>query len=80
MGKLFIFLTAIMLVAPSFAQGPTPPSDNPSALGGNNPAVGHPGSGAPVGGGLEIMLMLAVAYGVKKQYDARRIQPNNLED
>lgn len=80
MAKLFIFLTAFMLAAPSFAQGPTPPSDNPSTIGGNNTAVGHPGGGAPIGGGLEIMLMLAAAYGVKKRYHVRKIQQNNLED
>jgi hypothetical protein len=44
------------------AQPPNPPSD-PSS--GGNEVVG---GDAPVGGGLEILLLMGLAYGSKKTY------------
>ncbi len=61
----------ICLSNSSYSQGPPPPPGGASGTGagggGSNEA-----NGAPIGGGLFILLGLAAAYGGKKVYDIRK--------
>ena len=57
----FVFITGI-----DFGQAPPPPTQQGQS--GNQPL----GGGAPIAGGLGILLALAAGYGAKKVYDARR--------
>lgn len=67
-----ILITALFLLSISFttselfAQVPPPPPGG-HGEGGNQPANG---GGAPIGGGLGILLALGAAYGGKKLYTA----------
>ncbi len=66
---IFIFgfmLSMLVMTATTFAQtAPDPPSDH--GLTSN-----QSGGGAPIGGGLFILLGLGAAYGGKKLYDSRK--------
>jgi hypothetical protein len=55
----------------SLAQTPPPPNggNNPNQGGNNNTPVG---GGAPIAGGIGILLALGAAYGGKKVYDFRK--------
>ena len=66
---LVLFFSAAMLTSYNgFAD--TNPPDPPSSHG----ATGNqPGGGAPIGGGLFILLGLGAAYGGKKWYDHRKM-------
>lgn len=55
--SLFVCLTSSDLIA---QNAPPPPADH-----------GQQGGSAPIGGGLEVLLALAAAYGVKKVYNHR---------
>jgi len=60
-----LFATAAFLVIGVMAlmsQTPPPPPDDPS-LGGTNGPVG---GGAPVGSGIELLLLMGAGYGIKK--------------
>ena len=68
-----IFVIAIITVAPLFINAqPTPPTGGEGGYvhgsGGNQPA----GGGAPIDGGLSILLLLGAAYGSKKVYKIRK--------
>lgn len=68
-----ILITALFLLSISFttselaAQVPPPPPGGGHGESGNQPAEG---GGAPIGGGLGILLALGAAYGGKKLYKA----------
>jgi hypothetical protein len=67
------FLTLALLISihvETFATGgpPPPPPGGGHGGGGNNP----PGSGAPIGEGMFILIGLAGLYGGKKVYDLRK--------
>lgn len=68
--RIFIsfFILAIMLSIHtiSFAQPPPPPPGGGHGLGGNQGA--GPSQGAPIGGGLEILMVLGALYAGKKAY------------
>ncbi len=74
MKKLFkFFIVLAFLVMPFFstqvtAGGQPPPPPDPGSEGDQDPY----GGGAPIGGGLLILLSLSGGYGLKKLYDARR--------
>ena len=64
-----LVLTASIMAAPMFLMSqPLPYDTNIGGGEGANPV----GGGAPIGGGLIIMLALAAGYGTKKVYDARK--------
>ncbi|MBU1370282.1 MAG: hypothetical protein KJ578_12775 [Bacteroidetes bacterium] len=71
-----IIITALFLLSISFgasqlsAQAPPPPPDGHGGTG-NAPAEG---GGAPIGGGLGILLALGAAYGGRKVYRAWKDQ------
>jgi hypothetical protein len=56
------------------AQGPPNPPVDPSLQG---PPVG---GGAPIGGGLELLLIMGLAYGSKKTYKLWKKDAEELED
>lgn len=68
---LRILFIAFLLISPgisSLAQGPPPPPPNAQNGGGGGGPVG----GAPLDGGLVILLALGAAYGGKKILDSRK--------
>ncbi len=70
MKKLFsIFaITALLCFSvAALADGPPPPPGNPSTGGGGGGPVG-----APIDGGLGILLAMGATYGAKKLYSARK--------
>jgi hypothetical protein len=62
-----IFVFFLLFAGTILAQAPPPPPSNPSNDG-NGPVTG---GSAPIGGGIEILLLLGAAYGVKKAYKAK---------
>jgi len=57
------------------AQVPPPPN------GGNNPDNNDPvGNGAPIGGGIAMLLAMGAAYGGKKYHDYRKKLHNEMEE
>ncbi len=63
---LSLMFSVLFMTATTFAQNaPDPPSDH--GLSSN-----QSGGGAPIGGGLFILLGLGAAYGGKKLYDSRK--------
>lgn len=68
--KTFVIVALISIPLAMFAQGPPHPNGgnapNPST---NTPV---PGGGAPIGGGLVIMMALAAAYGTRKVTQSKR--------
>ena len=67
MKKKLLFLTALLTFGTYtlIAQPPPKPPDDPSLGGTNGPTGGGP-TGAPVDGGLGILLLLGAGYGTKK--------------
>ena len=61
--SIFIALTLVLWTGTAFSQSVPPPPSNHGESG--NQA---PGGGAPIGGGLFILLGLGAAYGGKKLY------------
>ena len=55
------------------ADGPPPPPGNPGS-GGGGPV------GAPIDGGLGILLVMGVAYGGRKYYQARKPRKKGEEE
>jgi hypothetical protein len=53
------------------AQAPTPPPSDPSQ-GGNGPIGGNNPTGAPIDGGLGILLVLGAGYAARRIFDARK--------
>jgi hypothetical protein len=70
MKKIIQVLTFVAYVMVPFILSAQPQPWDPNVGGGeaNNPV----GGGAPIGGGLLILLSLAIGYGSKKIYDARK--------
>jgi len=70
MKKIIQVLTFVAYVMVPFILSAQPQPWDPGVGGGegNNPV----GGGAPIGGGLLILLSLAIGYGSKKIYDARK--------
>ena len=59
---LSLFITSVVLADP-----PSPPGPGGSSIGGGGTPVG-----APIDGGLSILLAMGAAYGGKKLYQARK--------
>jgi hypothetical protein len=74
MKKKLLFLTALLTLGTYtlIAQEPPHPPSDPSLGGGNGPIGGGP-AGAPVDGGLGILLFLGAGYAVKRVYDAHKV-------
>jgi len=59
-----LFSGMLFFATPLFADSPPPPPSH-----GQTGNVTPPGGGAPIGGGLFMLIGLAAAYGGKKIYD-----------
>lgn len=70
---IFSLLTLINIKVS--AQGPPPPPGE-NGNGGDQPTEG---GGAPIGGGLETLLILGFAYGTKKTYQVWKKNTEELE-
>ncbi len=70
MKKIIQVLTFVAYVMVPFILTAQPMPYDPGVGGGN--ASNPVGGGAPIGGGLLILLSLAIGYGSKKIYDARK--------
>lgn len=73
---MLIFMMTLLISGNGFAQGPggggPPPPPGGGGTGGD-PGHGQSGNqGAPIGGGLEILLVLGMAYAGKKVYQLRK--------
>ena len=62
-----LFFSLMLLAQVTFADPPLPPSEHGST-GNQTPA------GAPIDGGLGILLALGVGYGAKKLYKSRKTE------
>ncbi len=73
---LYFTLVALFfsLSMAALADGPPPPPGNPSSGGGGGGPVG-----APIDGGLGILLAMGVAYGARKLYVAKRSEKSDEE-
>jgi hypothetical protein len=67
--KLILVLFAIMAL-PLLSLSDVPPP--PNGTGGGGPGGGGTPVGAPIDGGVGILLALGLAYGGKKLYDVRK--------
>jgi len=65
-----VLLLSISFNRTALSQPPPPPPGGGHGLGGNQGA--GPSSGAPIGGGLEIFLLLGAAYAGRKVYLSKR--------
>jgi len=72
--KIYSLLTVIVFTISisTFAQTPPPPNNNNGAptSGGNTPV----GGGAPIAGGYGILIVLGLAYGMKKVYQFNKTE------
>lgn len=64
-------MAAPIFVAQSFAQNPPHPGMNPDGSGAST-SGGPMGGGAPIDGGLSILIAMGAAYGTRKVYKARK--------
>lgn len=79
MKKILVILVIIISATLSniaFAQGPPPPPGGSSTSGGHGTGGNQGPTGAPVGGGFEILLVLGMAYAGKKVYHLRKKESN----
>ena len=65
-----VTIALVILAFPLLTLAQNPPHPN----GGNDPTTGGntPVGGAPIGGGLVMMMIMGAAYGSKKVYDLRK--------
>jgi len=75
MKKLILTLVAFafLLIVPAMLSAQPSPGGDPT--GGTNPPIGA--AGAPIDGGLSVLLVAGVAYGARKLYKAK--QQNEIE-
>ena len=70
--KKLITLTVLTVALSTVtAQSPPKPNGNSDPTDDNTP-VGSNGNGAPIGGGIAMLLAMGVAYGGKKVYDYKK--------
>jgi hypothetical protein len=75
MKKKLLFLSALLTLGTYtlIAQPPPKPPNDPS-LGGTNGVIGgNAPAGAPIDGGLGILLLLSAGYGSKKLFNTRKL-------
>ncbi len=75
--KTAITIVMIIAVNVAFSQAPPDPPGDPTGDG--STPVGD-GGGAPIGGGVAMLLAMGAAYGGKKVYDYRKKIRNEMTD
>ena len=73
--NIIVALVICSLPVLSTGQNVPPPPDNHGDSGNQTT-----GNGAPIGGGMFILISLGAAYGGKKYYDYRKWLKNEMED
>jgi len=73
---LIIFFLSIIGTTGAFAQSNPPPPPGDHGTGSDQTT----GEGAPIGGGVAMLLTMGAAYGGKKYYDYRKKLKNEMED
>ncbi len=74
--KTLLFTGMLIAGSQLLAQGPPNPPGDPS--GGGN--VGPVGGSAPITGGIEMLLLMGLAYGSKKTWAYWKAKKENIED
>ncbi len=70
MKKILIILSLLALgFSNLLAQGPPPNPPGEASNGGTNGPIS--GSGAPIGNGIEVLLVLSAGFAAKKTYDSK---------
>ncbi|HPT02034.1 MAG TPA: hypothetical protein PLJ84_05500 [Bacteroidales bacterium] len=67
---LFVFSTSVFDL--TYATTPPPPPGTPGMGGGHGTGGNNGPTGAPVGGGLEVLMLLGAAYAGNKMYKSKR--------
>ncbi len=65
---ILIFMLCVAPVLTAVAAPPPPPPDPPGSPGGGATYIG----GAPIAGGMLILIALGAGYGARKLYNARK--------
>jgi len=80
---MLIFMMTLLISGNGFAQGPGgggPPPPPGGGGSGGGPGHGQSGNqGAPIGGGLELLVALGLAYAGKKVYHLRKEKEEDKE-
>lgn len=79
MKKIRIFITVIVLLALPFFSGADNPQPPPPP-GGGGPGGGGTPVGAPIDGGLGILLALGLGYGGMKLYQTKKEKAEEIRD
>lgn len=80
MKKIKLVLTLIAIVALPFISLPDPPGPPGSGKPGSELGGGQNPVGAPIDGGLGILLALGLGYGGKMLYNARKAKNENISE
>lgn len=79
--KKIITLTVLTVALSAVtAQSPPAPNGGSDPGEGNTPVGSDGGGGAPIGGGVAMLLAMGAAYGGKKYYDYRKKLSNEMMD
>jgi hypothetical protein len=76
--SILVILILSLAGSKTYAQAPGGVPDDPS-LNNSNGAVGHPGAGATLAGGLYILLLLGGVYGSYKVYEIKQKKEELVE-
>ena len=71
--KKFILLLTVLAIMTSFSLSTYADGPNPPTVPGEHGAAGNVPVGAPIDGGITILLLLGAGYGAKKLYCARKV-------
>lgn len=70
---MFFLMVSPILISSVLADDPPPPMGPGSGTGGTGGPTGQPiGGGAPIDGGLSILLAMGAIYGANKVYQLRK--------
>ncbi|MCF8232732.1 MAG: hypothetical protein K9J27_11140 [Bacteroidales bacterium] len=75
-----LFLIAFSLMAFSQSSAPPPPPGGSTGSGDGTGGSTDSRNGAPLSGGIGMLLTLGVAYGGKKYYDYRKRLKNEIQE
>jgi len=74
--NLLVMIFTFVFVNASYAQGPPSPPGIANGTPGSGDIISQNGGGAPIGGGLFILLSLGAAYGGKRLFKLNNEEEN----
>ena len=74
--KNLLFITLLLISLTCWADNPNPDINPPPPQDKPGHGHGHGGHGAPIDGGLGILLVMGVVYSGKKLYKAKKLKEN----